>query len=411
MKSRLIKVLIALLVALALAGGSYWQLNFNKDWREQYAYAKGVDALIYAFPYFLNTVLRYKWSQPEAPEGQQVPVDAVNKFWHATFVDPKNYRDGGAPNADTLYSPAWLYAKEQPIIITVPEIPGNRYFAIELAGFDSDNFAYISKRLHGNGGGNYAIVPPNWQGDLPENVQFVAHNPTPWFYAMARIYADFNDPSDQAEVAAIQSKMQIVGLSDWGKKNPPRPAHPPVPDVGNLSEVLLETNVVSYIRRMVMSDPISFWNNVNRAMTVNGIPERDKRYLKDWAELHIGPDQDVSRAEDNEQAGLAKAVFDGIMIMRAHATPEEKRLTVGVCHRRASGAPAFTVIFIFAAPFSRCGASSPMMQKKPCIWPGIKTRTATALLASMLTNSTFPRDKLRQQNISGRSQFTTGTPI
>ena len=97
MKSRLIKVLIALVVALAAAGGSYWQLNFNKDWREQYAYAKGVDALIYAFPYFLNTVLRYKWSQPEAPEGQQVPVDAVNKFWHATFVDPKNYRDGGAP--------------------------------------------------------------------------------------------------------------------------------------------------------------------------------------------------------------------------------------------------------------------------------------------------------------------------
>ena len=63
-------------------------------------------------------------------------------------------------DADTLYSPAWVYAKEQPIIITVPKIPGNRYFAIELAGFDSDNFAYISRRFHGNGGGNYAIVPP-----------------------------------------------------------------------------------------------------------------------------------------------------------------------------------------------------------------------------------------------------------
>ncbi|MEK9589866.1 MAG: DUF1214 domain-containing protein, partial [Gammaproteobacteria bacterium] len=230
------------------------------------------------------------------------------------------------PNADTLYSPAWVYAKEQPIIITVPKIPGNRYFAIELAGFDSDNFAYISRRLHGNGGGNYAIVPPNWQGDLPEDVEFVAQNPTPWFYAMARIYADFNDPNDQAEVAAIQSKMQIVGLSDWGKADPPRPAHPPVPDVGDLSEVLLETDVVSYIKKMVMSDPISFWNNVNRAMTINGVPERDRRYLKDWAELHIGPDQDVSEAEDNEQAGLAKAVFDGIMIMRAHATSEENKI-------------------------------------------------------------------------------------
>jgi len=112
--------------------------------------------------------------------------------------------------------------------------------------------------------------------------------------------------------------MQIVGLSDWGKENPPRPAHPPVADVGELSEVLLESDVVSYIKKMVISDPMSFWRTVNHAMTVNGVPERDQRYLKDWAELHIGPDQDVSQAEENEQAGLAKAVLDGIMIMRAY---------------------------------------------------------------------------------------------
>ena len=102
MKSKPIKILIALVVMLAVAGGSYWQVNFNKDWRQQYAYSKGVDALIYAFPYYLNTVLRYKWGQPDAPEGQQVPVDAINKFWHATFVDPKNYRDGGAECRDAL---------------------------------------------------------------------------------------------------------------------------------------------------------------------------------------------------------------------------------------------------------------------------------------------------------------------
>ena len=62
MQLRPIKALISLVVVLALAGGSYWQINFNKDWREQYAYTKGVDALIYAFPYYLNTVLRYKLS-------------------------------------------------------------------------------------------------------------------------------------------------------------------------------------------------------------------------------------------------------------------------------------------------------------------------------------------------------------
>ena len=97
MKSKPIKILIALVVTLVVAGGSYWQVNFNKDWREQYAYAKGVNAMIYAFPYQLNTVLRYKWSQPTGPEGYQGPVDAVNKFWHATFVDPKNYRNQNPP--------------------------------------------------------------------------------------------------------------------------------------------------------------------------------------------------------------------------------------------------------------------------------------------------------------------------
>ena len=82
--------------------------------------------------------------------------------------------------------------------------------------------------------------------------------------------------------------MQIVGLNDWGTENPPRPAHPPVPDVGDLSEVLLETDVVSYIKKMVMSDPASFWDIVNRAMTVNGVAERDQRYLKDWPNFILG---------------------------------------------------------------------------------------------------------------------------
>ncbi|HBK12070.1 MAG TPA: DUF1254 domain-containing protein, partial [Gammaproteobacteria bacterium] len=71
-----------------------------------------------------------------------------------------------------------------------------------------------------------------------------------------------------------QSKMEIVGLSDWGKENPPRPAHPTVPGVGDLSEALLETDVVSYIKKMVISDPVSFWDIVNRAMTANGVPDR-----------------------------------------------------------------------------------------------------------------------------------------
>ena len=55
MKSKPIKIPIALVV-LVIAGGSYRQIKFNKDWREQYAYAQGVNALIYAFPMYLFSI-------------------------------------------------------------------------------------------------------------------------------------------------------------------------------------------------------------------------------------------------------------------------------------------------------------------------------------------------------------------
>jgi hypothetical protein len=251
MKSRPLKILIALAVTLLIAGGSYWQINFNKDWRQQYAYAKGIDAMVYSFPYQLNSALLYKWSQTEGPEGYRGPVDAANRFYHSgnELADPKKYRDGGMPNLDTLYSAAWVYAKEQPIIISVPAIPDDRYYAIELAGFDSDNFSYISKRTHGDGGGNYAIVPPGWQGTLPADVEFVAHNPTPWFLALGRTFIDTNDPQDSARVNALTAQYKIVALSDWGKENPPKPEHPPIADVGKLSEMLLEEDIVAYLKK------------------------------------------------------------------------------------------------------------------------------------------------------------------
>ena len=52
MKSRLITVLIALVVALTAAGGSYGKSASIKTGVNSILYTKGVDALIYAFLMF-----------------------------------------------------------------------------------------------------------------------------------------------------------------------------------------------------------------------------------------------------------------------------------------------------------------------------------------------------------------------
>lgn len=208
MKSRWIKIVLSLLLVAVIAGGAYWQVRFNKDWREQYAYVKGIDAMVYAFPYFLNSVLLYKGSLPS--DDPASPSDLGNQFWHAPgVIDPKVYRDGGSPNRDTVYSAAVVYAANEPIVLSVPPIPDERYYTLEIAGFDSDNFAYVGKRTHGNGGGNYAIVPPGWEGELPTDVEYLAENPTPWFLILARILIDPNDPEDEARVKALQAQYSF----------------------------------------------------------------------------------------------------------------------------------------------------------------------------------------------------------
>lgn len=81
-----------------------------------------------------------------AEDGVQEQPDApINHFYHVRRLTDATYRDGGSPNNDTLYSLTWVDVTIEPVILSHPE-KGNRYFTFELAGLDSDNFAYVGSR-------------------------------------------------------------------------------------------------------------------------------------------------------------------------------------------------------------------------------------------------------------------------
>jgi hypothetical protein len=101
------------------------------DWQAENAYSLALQAFIYGFPYVYNAQTRYKWTNiPQNPKF--VPYAPVNHFWHSSQVMDATYRDGGCPNNDTLYSIAWVDLSIEPVILTVPEIPG-RYWTFEAA--------------------------------------------------------------------------------------------------------------------------------------------------------------------------------------------------------------------------------------------------------------------------------------
>ena len=109
----------------------------------------------------------------------------ADRFDPIRHLEDANHLSGGAPNNDTLYSRAWVYLKDEPVILKVPEI-SDRYYTMEIVDFMGDNFAYVGTRATGTKAGNYAIGGPDWKGALPEGrpaiasvVDSVGHDPRP----------------------------------------------------------------------------------------------------------------------------------------------------------------------------------------------------------------------------------------
>ena len=80
-------------------------------------------------------------------------------------------RDVTTPNNDTLYGSAWLDLSQGPIFFSIPDL--NRYHSASLMSITGDVVALLGTRTNGRNGGRYAIVGPNWRGDLPAGVEMV----------------------------------------------------------------------------------------------------------------------------------------------------------------------------------------------------------------------------------------------
>jgi hypothetical protein len=280
-------------VAVALDSGLYAaqpDKGENSNWREEYAYTLGVQAYTFGFPWVYLPEIRWQWvTQPRNPKW--VPYAALNHFWHSAQLTNAEYRDGGSPNNDTMYSVAWLDVRKEPVILSHPDM-GERYFTFEIAGMSSDNFAYAGKRTTGSKAGNFAIIGPGWKGDLPEGVKPLPASPTPFVLILGRTLVD--GPADVANVHKLQEGYRLTPLSLWGK-----------PD----AKVAEDRDVWKPFDAKI--DPLADWKTMNKAMTDNPPADSHALLLKMFATIGVGPKQDVDKMDEATKRGLARAAKDG----------------------------------------------------------------------------------------------------
>jgi hypothetical protein len=261
------------------------------DWKEQYAYTLGMQAYVFGFPYVYLPSLRWNWVTQPKPAGSITPYAPLNQFFNVRSLATAAYRDGGAPNNDTLYSIAWVDVSKEPLILSHPDM-GNRYFTFEIASIDSDNFAYVGTRTTGGKAGSFAIVGPDWKGTLPDGVTALPPSRSNSVLMFGRTLVD--GPADIPAVNKIQDQYTLTPLSLWGKKDAVLPASR---DVWQPFDV--------------KTDPLAEWKIMNRAMTDDPPQTRLAKLVEFFGKIGVGPGQDIEKLDVSTERGLARAAVDG----------------------------------------------------------------------------------------------------
>ncbi|MEX2093539.1 MAG: DUF1254 domain-containing protein [Pirellulales bacterium] len=169
-----------------------------------------LDAYIYGYSLVTTDVTRVQMSNVAQVDETRGPM---NQFVNVKRYPPADYRGVSAPNADTLYSLAWLDLSE-PMVFSHPDMD-DRYFLFPMVDLWMTIFESPGKRTTGGQAASYLITGPGWNGDVPAGMKRIA-SPTQYIVILGRTYADGTE-QDYAAVNALQAQYKITPLSAWGK--------------------------------------------------------------------------------------------------------------------------------------------------------------------------------------------------
>jgi hypothetical protein len=240
------------------------------------AKAIGIEAYIYGYPLVTMEMTRRVMTNVAQPTGKLAPMGQFAKL--RTYPSPAD-REVTAPNADTLYTLAWLDLSQEPWVLSIPDASGRYYLMPMLDGWTTV-FQVPGTRTTGTTAQHYAITGPGWSGALPEGVTEYK-SPTSLVWILGRIYCT-GTPEDYRAVHAMQDAIRLVPLPAYGKPYTPPP--------GNVdTNIDMKTPVRDQVNRM---DVGMYFKLLAALMKDNPPTKEDASMVATMAKIGIVPGQD-----------------------------------------------------------------------------------------------------------------------
>ncbi len=235
----------------------------------------------------------------------------LNRFTHAPAFPDARFRQVIRPNADTLYSSAWLDLSKEPLILRVPDTH-DRYYLMQFMDAWTETFDVPGKRTTGTADKVFAIVGPGWSGKLPERALRI-DAPTNMVWLLGRTQT--NGPSDYENVHAIQRGYVLMPLSLY--PDGPKPTAP-----GAAQRVAPATlTPPMQVERLTA---VEFFTMFAGLLAANPAHQGDEPMMRDLARIGIAPGTPF-RADALGPDGL-KALQDGAQIASKRLSALDGRL-------------------------------------------------------------------------------------
>lgn len=280
------------------------QAQDKADLSEKEATEIGIEAYVYGYPLVTMEMTRRVMTNVAEPSGTHAPM---GQFLLMRKYPDASFKDVTAPNADTLYSTAWLDLTKEPYVLSLPDEDGRYYLMPMLDGW-TNVFQDPGKRTTGTKAQTYAITGPTWKGELPKGVmEYKA--PTNLVWILGRTYCT-GTPDDYKACHAIMDKYVLVPLSAYGK-----PYSAPKSKVD--PDIDMKTPVREQVNKL---NADAYFKLLASLLKDNPPAKEDAPMVAKMAKIGIvpGKDFDISKLDSAVAKGLQGVPVAGFEKIMAH---------------------------------------------------------------------------------------------
>jgi len=184
-------------------------LNEREKAEFDYAYALGVQAVIYGWAPVMMDVALIQQTSVDAPmDNGQAPLNMfgpIMRLW--------DYRDRSytTANNDTYYIQGWADLEDEPMVVYIPAIK-NRYWIEQVLDMYTESVVDLCNATVGDEGGYFVFAKRGYEGELPENIP-VYYSNTRYIWLAGRIGS--NSETDKELINNLQLKWRIMPLNEY----------------------------------------------------------------------------------------------------------------------------------------------------------------------------------------------------